>query len=179
MTHRKRCPRRERGQAIVEMALIVPLLVACVMGGLDLSAQAVCARQAQSGAQAAANEAAALLDQRASGQAAPVPDDSYIESWLAERYPLMDVDGLDVKVTVSAPETIPYSHKVHPTKDSAAIARPSNAKRGEVTVELSFPRDYVTPLGSVLAALGATGIPGGYTSHATSTTPYDLTGQGW
>lgn len=178
-TQRRACPRRERGQAVVEMALIVPLLVACVMGGLDLSVQAVCARQAQTAAQAAANEAAALLDQRASGTDAPAVDEAYIASWLSGRYPLMDVDGLDVEVTISAPETIPYSHKIHASKDSPAIARQSNARRGEVTVELSFPRKYVTPIGSVFSAIGATGVPDGFTSHGKSTTPYDLTGQGW
>lgn len=179
MTRRTDPGKRMRGQAVVEMALAIPILVACAFGGLDLSVQAVSARQAGQAAQAAASEAAALVDMARSGQTADVVDEDYLSGFVTENFPLCDSDDLRVSYEVSSPVELAYSHKVYASADAEAVARDSVVRRADVTVTVSFTKQYLTPIARVLSTIGSSGVDDGYACHALATAPVDLSGEGW
>lgn len=179
MTRRTDPGKRMRGQAVVEMALAIPILVACAFGGLDLSVQAVSARQANQAAQAAASEAAALVDMAETGQTADTVDEEYLADFITENFPLCESDDLAVSYDVSAPVELTYSHKVYASADAEPVPRDSVARRADVTVTVSFTRHYLTPLSGVLSMLGQSDVPDGFACHGNAVAPVDLSGEGW
>ena len=170
----------ERGQAVMEMAMLAPVLLALVFLAADLSIQAITARQCASAARAAAVEAAAAFDAQGSGRA-EAPTESQLEAYVTAHFP--GVAGAEVTLSSPQVETVSYTHTLYDTADTSSARKRagSTVTRGKVSVTVHVEKNYVTPVGFVIDALdgAAGGEPAtGYACTATSEAVYDLTGDG-
>lgn len=169
---------RERGQATLELALLVPALLVLLFGAADLSVQAVTARQTQSAAQSAATELAAVMDSRAQMGLPQVGDDD-AASYIAASYPGLYGDGSGVDVRVECTTTATgYRHKSYRDAEPLPDVRDSVAEAGSVTVTVDVDRDYITPMAPLMGIIGGK-AENGYSAHGRFTAPYDMTGGSW
>lgn len=170
---------RERGQAVVELALIVPILVFIALGCIDLTLMVASGRQAQSAAQAAAHEAAALLEAKANGAVVDDPDADYLREFVIARYPALSGQSVDVQLSPAETQETTYLHKVYATADSAPTTRESTVRREAIEVSISFDRDFATPIGPILSAISSAPDIRSFHVDASYVAPYDATGIGW
>lgn len=170
---------RERGQAVVELALIVPIMLIICLGCADLTLMVASSRQAQSAAQAAAHEAAVLLEAKSNGAVVEDPDEDYLRDFICQRYPALASQSVNMSIVPHEVEETTYLHKVYATPDSEPEARESTVKREAIEVTLSFDRDFATPVGPILSAISNSPQSRSFHVDASCVAPYDSTGIGW
>lgn len=168
----------ERGQATLELALIVPLITVFLLFGADLAIMGTAGRQAQTAAQRCAVEAAAQLD------CGETFGDTQARQFAENAYAgLFDgAESSSVTVTVSSPVQTPYDHKVI-RDDKSVMEVHATASKKHVTVDVSVERHFITPLGRLFALLpggeGSDLAEGTYTASGSYTAPYDTTEETW
>lgn len=156
-----------RGQAVVEFALIVPLLVILLATAVDAGRYIVSATTSQAAADTLARQV----------ETTPAMTQAAAQEFVEDHYP--DLKGR-VTVEIESPVRVvdkTYEHHIFDPRDSLFKTRQSRVAQDAYLVHVVYKGAWVTP--GLIVAASLVDADGGFTQDCTATAVVDKTIEEW